>query len=161
MHVISQLAAAGGYRGILQVETLPRCYPTLNHSISIFTATAQQLSSSLSMVTIILLSLLWIQYVCAIINSLLSVPLVCSLLIFWWTGCCFFELEITVMSQANVKYVGQVSPDFLLTCISRAASPLWAISQKRVPFTLRYWNDYVVTLSCHPYKAFRKAATNH
>lgn len=64
------------------------------------------------------------------------------------------------MSQANVKYVGQVSPDFLLTYISTAASTLWAISQKRVPFTHRYWNDYVVTLSCHLYKAFRKAATN-
>lgn len=82
MHVISQLAAAGGYRGILRAEMLPRCYPSLHHSISIFTTTAQQLSSSLTVVTIILLSLLWIQYVCALINNLLSLPLVCSLLIF-------------------------------------------------------------------------------
>lgn len=64
MHVITKLAAVGGYRGILMPETLPWWHPALHLSISIFTAIAPQLSSSLTTVTIIPLSVPSIQYMC-------------------------------------------------------------------------------------------------
>lgn len=103
MHVITKLAAVGGYSGILTPEMLPRYHLTLHHPISIFDAIVPELSSSLSTVTII--SAWHPMCMCPNYRPPLSTPLSC--IGKGWL--CSVSLKKSWITGVDFKQVWQVS----------------------------------------------------